>query len=142
MRGQLVVGAGVRCYINNRSFGRVADFSYSLGTPRKKLHGIDWLPPIELIQQSVDVDGEMTIYRLHKDGGAEAAGMVGTWPDLSREKYFSLVLIDRSTDTVIFQANQCSTTGQHWRIGRGYVLGNIRFSGIQYNNETAPSANS
>jgi len=129
----------VVCYINGQLFGRVADVGWSESTPRKEMHVVDYLPPWELIQISVSIHGTMTIYRLHKDGGLEAAGMKATWPDLSREKYFSILHLDRVTDTVVFQADKCSTVSQSWHVGRGYVMGTVSFTALGWNNETPQS---
>lgn len=138
-RSRLVVGAHVVCYVNNRMFGRVADIEWDSATPRKESRCVDTLKPAELMPEAVSVNGQMTIYRLHNDGGIEAAGMVATWADLPREKYFSLLILDRVTDTVIFRADECSVEHQSWKAQKGYVMGRIRFKGLDWSNETAPS---
>lgn len=138
-RSRLVVGAHVVCYINGQMYGRTADVGWSETTPRREVHVIDYLPPWELIQTGVTIHGTMTIYRLHKDGGIEASGMKAVWADLTKEKYFSIMLLDRVTDTVMFQADKCSVLSQNWRIGRGYVMGTINFTALGWNNETSQS---
>lgn len=138
-RSRLVVGAQVVVYINGAPYGRVADFGWSDNSPRKEVACVDWLGPWELIPTSTRVQGNMTIYRLHRDGGIEASGMKATWRDVPREKYFSVLVLDRSTDTVIFQANKCSINSQSWRVGKGYVMGTINFTALEWNNETPDS---
>lgn len=137
-RSNLVVGAHTLVYINGTAFGRVADLSWNSATPKRALQTIDTLIPMELVPLATALSGNLTIYRLHKDGGIEAAGMAATYADLTREKYFSIMVIDRVTDTVMFQADQCSTESQSWRNGKGYVMGSIAFKGLKFNNETQP----
>jgi hypothetical protein len=120
-------------------FGRTADIKWTSSTPQREVHVVDWLPAWELVKQGVSLHGLLTIYRLHKDGGIEAAGMQATWADLVREKYFSIMVLDRYTDTVIFQANRCSVHSQDWRAARGYVMGTIGFQALDWNNETSAS---
>ncbi len=139
-RSRLVTGAMVLVYINNQMFGRCADLSWGADTPQKELHTVDMLPPAELIPGPVSVRGSMQIYKLHKDGGIEAAGLAATWADITRQKYFSIVVLDRVTDTVVFRADKCATTSQNWRNGRGHIMGTIGFSGLFWGNETQPSA--
>lgn len=139
-RSRLLTGAQTLVYINGQLFGRIADISWSSETPQSEKKVVDWMPPWELVPQGASVRGVMTIYRIHKDGGIEGAGMTANWNDLTRQKYFSVMVLDRVTDTVLFQADKCSVTGQSWRIGRGYVMGNINFTGLYWNNETSPSA--
>ena len=138
-RSRLLTGAQVFCYINNNKFGRIANFGHGTNTPRRRYKGIDTLIASELIPTEYAVAGNMTIYRLHKDGGAEAAGITATWEDYTREKYFSILIIDRTTDTVLFRATECSIENQKWQYGKGYVMGTISFSALVSNNETVPA---
>jgi hypothetical protein len=136
MRSRLLVGAHVIVYINGTAYGRVADMGWSEETPRREIRGVDSLTPFELVQSGAVCRGNMSIFRLHADGGIEATGMKATWRDLTKEKYFSILVLDRSTDTVVFQADKCSVVSQSWRVGRGYVMGAINFSTMSWNNET------
>lgn len=138
-RSRLLVGAQVVVYINAQLFGRVADMGWNETTPRREVHVVDYLPPWELIPTGITIHGTMTIYRMHRDGGLEAAGMKATWADLTKEKYFSIMVLDRVTDTVIFQANKCSVNSQSWHVGRGYVMGNVAFTALDWSNETPQS---
>ena len=136
-RSLLVTGAQAVVYINNSMFGRIAELNYRSETPRRKVQVIDHFGPFELIQQAVQITGSMRIYRIQEGGGIEAAGLIGTWDDLTREKYFSILVVNRLRDSVLFQAQMCSVESQDWRIGRGHIMGTVSFSGLQWNNETA-----
>jgi hypothetical protein len=135
---RLVVGSHVIVYINGQIYARVADFSYAMATPQKLVHGIDTLLPIETIPTSAEVKGTMSIYRTHGDGGIEARGMIATWDDLTRGKYFTIDVVDRASDTSMFRADRCVVQDQSWRVARGFVMGQISFSALNWSNETAP----
>lgn len=139
-RSRLVTGAQVLVYINNTLFGRCAGVELSADTPVKETRGLDTLKPLELVSQGVSAGGVIHAYRLHKDGGLEAAGMIATWSDLTRQKYFNITVVDRVTDTVIWQANRCMVTGQRWNIARGHILVSANFMSLDWNNETVGSA--
>jgi hypothetical protein len=126
-------------YVNGSMLGRVASISVMNSTPRKALYTIDSVEPVELMQQSVSGHGQMSIYRLHQDGGIQALGMAAVWEDVSREKYFSLLILDRATDTVLFQADRCSTISESWSFNRSHVMGDVAFSFLRWSNGMQPS---
>lgn len=137
---RLQVGAQTLVHINSRPFGRVAEISYKSSTPRRKVRCIDTLLTPELIPLAVEVSGSMTIYRLHGDGGVQAAGMIPTWEQLTRGKYFSILITDRLSDTTTFRADACEVIAESWQHGRGYIMGQIMFEGLAWSNETLPLA--
>lgn len=137
---RLLTGAQVLCYINGGLFGRTAEISWTSNTGRKELRGIDSLEPLELIPTGAAAQGQIKIYKIHKDGGLQGAGLVAHWKDLTKEKYFSIMLLDRVTDTVLFQANRCAVTSEAWNVGRGYVMVSVSFTVLDWNNETQPSS--
>lgn len=136
MRAKTVTSAGVVCYLNGKRFGRVRDFSWSSSTPRKALYGIDITEPQELLTTTTRITGRLSLWRTVGDGGAEGAGMIATYEDLTKEKYFSLTLVERYSDTVIFEARYCSVTSQSWNAPeKGLVTGSMEFEALNYSNE-------
>jgi cytosine/adenosine deaminase-related metal-dependent hydrolase len=124
-------------YINSVPFARCCGLTYDAASPRRELKGIDTLHPVELIPLGVSLHGTFQAYRLHQDGGAEAAGLIATWGKITRGKYFSLMVLDRSTDSVLVQADRCEVTNQSWTIQpKQFVLGTVAFSGLDYNNDS------
>jgi hypothetical protein len=104
---------------------------------RRHLHTIDTLQPAELVPLSTEVGGTLTVYKLKNDGGVEGAGLAAEFKNLVMGKNFSLALVDRSTDTVIFNFPQCSVESQNWDFNtKRYVVGQIGFSALSWNNET------
>lgn len=136
MVSNLIVGAHTYCMINSVKIANVAGMNYEISSPKKELRGIDILEPIELIPMGVSFSGSMMLYRLHRDGGAEALGIIPTWNQMTKGKYFSIIIKDRATDTILLQASKCEVQKQSWRVEpKSHVMGTIQFSGIKYNNE-------
>lgn len=138
-RSNLVTAASVVLYVNNAPYAKVLDFHFSVSTPRNKLYGIDSIIPFELALSSTSVDGSMTIYRQSQDGGAEGPGFTTTMPELSRGKYFSVMLIEEYSHTILFEATRCSLENQSWSVViKQHVIGSLSFSALEYNNEVRP----
>ena len=137
MASGIIVSAATLVLVNSTLFGRVSSLNYTLNTPQKEIRGVDILVPLESTPVACSLSGTISIYRLRRDGGVEAAGMIPTWDSLTRGKYFSLTVIDRRIDNVIFQCSKCSVTSQNWGINpKGMVIGSISFNGIDYINDS------
>lgn len=135
-RAKTVVSAGVILYLNGKAFGRVREFSFTSATPRKPIHGIDAMEPFELMPTTSMVNGSISLYRTVGDGGAEGAAMTTQFDNIPREKYFTLQLIERLSDTVIFEARYCSVTRQSWSAPeKGLVIGTVEFEALDWTNE-------
>ena len=133
-QARTVVGASVLCYIDGGVFGRAIDFSFQTATPRRAIYGIDSLEPVELAPTQTKVSGTLRVIRTIGDGGS--GDMTGDSNNFEREKYFSIALVDRNTDTVFFQAKSCSITSQNWSIpSKGHVSGTITFDALGWVNE-------
>lgn len=136
-RSTLVVGAHLRVYVNGQPYGRTIEGEFSILTPQKELHVLDTFVPAELVQQAASVQGSIRVYKQHGDGGAQAAGIGPSLADLSLAKYFSILVLDRVTDTVVFRADRCSLEQERWGLPtRGYVTGQFSFKALNYSNET------
>src|ERR1035437_124794 len=104
----LVTSPHVIVLINSIPFARCSGLHYEIGSSHKELRGIDTLLPVELVPVGLSLHGTMQIFRLHQDGGIEAAGLIATWRKFTKSKYFSVLVLDRSTDSVLLQADRCS----------------------------------
>jgi hypothetical protein len=136
---RIIVGAHVRCYINARPFGRVQRAVIKISNPQNAVQGIDTTETVSLEDGQVVVAGTLTIYRMHLDGGIEAAGLVPPPRDLARGKYFSLLIVDRGPDSPLFQVDRAKVTDQEWRIDQGHMIGTVSFRGVTWQNETPDS---
>lgn len=136
MRSKLLSSAKVLCYINGQLFGRVTSFRWTSGTPRKELHGIDSSEPYELAQTTTRIVGTLGLLRQSMDGGLQGPGVVAQFANLTREKYFTIALVDRTSDTVIFQSNECSVEEENWELNpKSLMSGTLTFKGITWDNE-------
>ncbi len=139
-RARVIPSAAVIVYVNGKPFGRISDFSFRSMTPRRAIFGIDSMHPYELAPTQGKITATMRIFRTVGDGGAEGAGMTASFEDVPREKYFSVMLVDRGAqDTVIFQADFCSVVTQTWSLpARGIITGSVEFEALTWSNDVKP----
>lgn len=143
MQSTTVASARVLVYINAQPFGRCVGFEWTSDTPRRDVAAVDSLMPYELIPLFTRVVGSVSIIKTVGDGGLEGAGIVAQIPRIPEEKYFTISLVDRRTDLVLFRADNCSVTSQAWRVEpRDIVKGAFQFRTIVWSNEFALAAGS
>ncbi len=117
-------------------------FRFRSATPKRAIYGIDATEPYELAPTVTKVTGSIEVIKLSGDGGAEAAGFAAPYPELSREKYFSLTLVEVGTDLIIFRADRCSLTDQAWSVpSRGFVTGSFEFEALEWDNGQSTKTN-
>jgi hypothetical protein len=135
-RAKTIVTAGVLLYVNNRPYGQVTSFRFNSDTIRNAIYGIDSIDPFELAPSVTKIAGSIGLVRTLYDGGAEGAGLTTSFEKLPKEKYFSLTLVEKSSDTVIFRADYCSVTRQNWDFeSKGIAKGNVEFEALTWSNE-------
>ena len=135
----LITSGKLVLYVNGNLFARVAGFRFGVDSSRRKIHAVDSIVPFELGIGAAQVSGQMTLFRTSMDGAAEGPGMVAPMDQMSNEKYFSMVLVDLTTQTAIFQADSCSVDSQSWSVeARGLMMGNVNWSALSYRNEVRP----
>jgi hypothetical protein len=138
MKPKAIAGAAVLVYVSGRLYGRCTSFSWASATPRRKVRTIDVVHPLELAATTVDVTWNMGIVRLRGDGGAQGGGLATAQIDISKEKYFTLQLIEKLTGTTLFQCNFCQADSESWNVmSKGLVEGTVTGSGILWNNENS-----
>lgn len=137
-RPKLVSAPRILVYINGRLFGRCTSFSWTSTTPRRAIHTIDIANPVELAATTTDVAWQMGVLRTVGDGGAQGAGIVADQVNVIKEKYFTLLLIERQTNMTIFKSDLCNTNVENWSIAaKGLMLGQISGSGLVWVNEAS-----
>jgi hypothetical protein len=133
---RLVVGAHLLCFINGRLFGEVTAIQWDSATPNVSRVGIDSLTPFELSPVGAKMSGNVSLFRLHGTGGLEGRGIVAPFSHIAREKYFSILIVDRVTGKRLNQADYCKVNNQSWRmVARQRVEGSFSFEGIDWSNE-------
>jgi hypothetical protein len=137
MSSSIITSPHLLVKINSIPFGRVASLDWTVNSPTREINTIDLLEPAEITNIHLSISGRISIYRLLRDGGAEAAGMIGTWNSMTLGKYFSVSVTDRRIDNVIFQVAKCVVSSQSWSASaKGTVMGLITFTGFQYVNDS------
>ena len=130
------VGAGLKLYINNRVFGIATGFEWATNSGRRAIFGLDNVNAIELAPASNSVTGKVDCIRIKLDGGLEGRGIAANDDDILSEKYISIVLVDRLTDSVVFRCDTCAVQQQMWRTeAKNVMRGNFTFIGISWSNE-------
>jgi hypothetical protein len=131
-----ITGSSIICYINNKLYSRVSNFTWDSQTINKAIYALDSNDPFELGATQTKIGGTVSVYRLHGDGGAQGAGMVPEYASLSRGKYFSITLIDRFNNQVLFNASNCVLQSETWSVpSKGIITGSLRFEAIDWSNE-------
>lgn len=131
-----LVAARLICYINSEKFAKVTEFSWTVETTHREIEGIDSDLPYELAPTRTRVKGQLGLIRLENDGGIQGVGMAPPENLLSRQKYFTIALVDRKTDTVVFRSDYCSVDMEQWSVNaRGELRGSVSFKGLTWSNE-------
>lgn len=139
MSKRTVTGAGLNVYVNGIMYGRVRNFQFAAQTAHEAEYALDSPDPFELSASKTKIGGKLGVYRTIGDGGAEGANMAVRFEDLPRGKYFSITLVERSSDTVVFECRYAKVQNQSWSVGeRGIMTGEIDFEGLDWSNELRP----
>lgn len=135
-RPRIIAAARILVVINGNLYGRCGSISWNVANPKKSIRSVDSPFVQEYAPTTLEVTGSMTIYRLINDGGLEGAGISAPMIDQSREKYVTIQLIERETDTTLLQINQAAIQGQSWNaVAKGLLMGQFSFTGIIFTNE-------
>lgn len=132
MANRVIPSAELVVYVNGAPFGIATTFSWQSNTQKRAIRGIDCAEAIELAPMMVSVTGQMSVVRLHS-GGLETMEITASFENQSREKYISILVIDRATQAIIFRADSCSITSQQWSASaRGMVMGQVSFEALEW----------
>lgn len=133
----IICGPHTVVYINGKPFAQVSAIDYNINSPYRVITGIDTLLPLDTAPQSLSYTANMQIYMLRGRGGIEGEGLCATWEAATRGKYFSILVMDRLTSTILFEGRKNRATGQQWKIAsKSIVTGSVQFTGLFYNNNT------
>ena len=138
MRDLIQIGGNLKLLINNKTLGIVTGFSYMIDYGRRALRGVDCPFPQEIVSGQQTVRGQVSVVRL-KGVTLENCGVIS--PQLSNtgtatgemagDPYFSLTLVDRTSDQTVFRVDAASLTNQQWTVGaRGIMTGSFNFEGV------------
>lgn len=129
-------GPDVKIYINGQLFSAVTALRFAAATGRHAIIGIDQSTPFELAPGSQKISGSIEVLRIHNSGGLEGAGITAPSSQLLLEKYFSLTVVDRFSNSILLQVDEAAVIDQNWSmVARGLVSGSFTFEGIGWVNE-------
>lgn len=129
--------ADLQVYINGKLFAICTGFRFTEDFGRHEIFGIDQYTPFELAPGQSSVKGSIDCIRLRQDGGIEGYGVAAPQSVRLLEKYFSLAIVDRSTDTIIFAIDDATVSNQTWQVSaKGDLTGSFMFQGITWSNES------
>lgn len=133
----IICGPQTVVYINGKPFAQVSSIDYSIASPYRVITGIDTLLPLDTAPQSLSCTGTMNLYMIRGRGGIEGEGMAATWEAATRGKYFSILVLDRATSSILFETRKNRALGQQWRLAaKSIVTGTVQFTGLFYSNNT------
>ena len=131
-------GADVKVYINDKVYAGVTAFKFNSSTGTRPILGIDSGVPYELAPGTQKVTGSMDVVRIRNGGGLEGGGFAALPADILLSKYFSIRVVDRLSDTVIFETPEASIIDQNWSMPtRGISAGSCSFECIGWANEAS-----
>jgi hypothetical protein len=136
---QILTGPGCVCYINGQVYGNVSSFSWDSETPNKRINGLDSNTPFELAPGETTVRFTINMYRLKGSGGAQGVGIAALPQEASRQRYFSLLIVDRENQVIIFRSDWCMTNSEKWDVSpRAFVTGSLSCEALDFSNEIEP----
>lgn len=136
MPSRVLVGAKVLVFINGYLYGHVTGLRWDSQTPTAARMGIDSMTAYELSPTIAKVSGSVNLLRLEGDGGLEGRGIVAPFSHIPRERYFSVLVVDRKSKKTLHRADHCKISFQSWNYtARARVEGTFTFEGIEWNNE-------
>lgn len=131
-----VRGADVQIFVNGAPLNVAVAVRWQADPGRHAIYGIDQYTPFELAPGQAVIKGTLDIVRQHLDGGVEGRGVAAPERLLLLEKYFSLAVIDRLTDSVLLVIDNASVEGQQWAVSaKGDLTGSFSFVGLGWSNE-------
>lgn len=135
-RAKVISGAHLILYINGRPYSLSTGFSFQSSTQNRAIYGLDSAEPYELAPSITKVSGTVELVRTIGDGGLEGSGIASPLEDLTREKYTTITLIERSSDTVVFSTTNAKVLDQSWNVQvKSLMRGSLRFEAIDWSNE-------
>jgi hypothetical protein len=134
----ILTGAHVVCYVNGEAFGIVVGASWQVQYNRKTIFAVDSPTAYEIAPATVQINGSLRIVRMILDGGTEGYGITAFPQDIAKEQYVTIALVDAKSDSVIFNADQCSIVSQAWEImPKNVVQGTLTFTATNWSSEAA-----
>lgn len=126
-------GSDLQIFINGVLFAVATGIRYQMDTGHRSIMGIDQYTPFEIAPGPCSVKGNIDCTRQYQDGGLEGRGITAPEASVMLEKYFSLAVVDRTSDTVILAIDEAIASNQSWTVTpKGMVTGSFSFEGLAW----------
>lgn len=136
MQPQILSGAHLKCYINNSLAGYVTGFNYSVVTNHRAIEAIDNVQAQELAPSSYSVAASFSIISSRVLMGLEGAGVAVYADQLPRHKYLDIVLLDKVTGRIVFQAINAVIDAQSWTAqAKGLMSGQFSVKALSFTSD-------
>lgn len=133
---RVVTAPHILVFVNGRLYSQASGVSWTASSPRIVRGGIDSIVPYEISPGMTRISGRIKTYRGHADGALEGRGVVAPPAYIPRERYFSLLVVDRMFGNKILQVDHCSVEEQTWDVQAGRIMeGSFSFTGLTHSNE-------
>jgi hypothetical protein len=131
-----MVAAHLLIFINGRRFGEATSIRWSIPTPHNARQGLDSLQPYGYDPAGTKVSISLSMVRVHGTGALEGRGITAPASHMARQKYDSILVVDRVTGKRVFQCDHCVVTNQDWTAAaKQRVEGTFTFDAIEGVNE-------
>jgi hypothetical protein len=129
-------GADIKVFINGRLYPWIVSARWNASYGRHAITGIDQSTPFELPSGACTIKGTFDVLRIRATGGLQGAGIAPPERKVLQERYFSLTIVDRLTDSVILQIDQAAVTEENWQTAAKAILsGSFSYEGMGWVNE-------
>lgn len=129
-------GADLQIYINGALFANATSVRWQASKGLHEIEAIDQYIPFEIAPGQCKITGSIECTRVRQDGGLQGRGVSAAEHNLMLEKYISLAVVDRSTDTVILAIESALVGDESWNTGATSLLqGSFMFKGLGWVNE-------
>lgn len=140
MSSGVTVSAHLVVYLNGTRFAECTRFTWRSMTPNNEKRGIDSMVPFELAPGTAMVQGSAGGLRIRGTGGLQGKGVTSPFPQLQKQRYFSILVLHRLDGSRVFAADQCLVDEEEWNaVAKGRLEGSFTFRGVRWENEAAPA---
>jgi hypothetical protein len=130
---RVVSGAQVILFVNGVQFGNVRSFTFKPSNISKRIMTLDTHIANELIPTILIVSGQIQLYRINNDGGAEGKQLAPPPTNITRARYVSLLLQNRISQETIFRTDTAMITEQTWAVGTSQLMiGSLSFESLEW----------
>lgn len=136
MQPVTIAGPHLKCYINNTLAGYVTSIQYTVNTAHRKIDAIDNIQSQELAVANYEVSANIGLVSSRILMGLEGAGITTSADKLPILKYLSIVVLDKVTDRIVFEAQKAVVESQSWTVqAKGLLTGQFAIKAIGFSTD-------